>query len=513
MPSLVTSAQNNTDHCLSQEVTGGQVSPSRKLLAAALAMFIILAAVYVASIDIRATRNASITGDEPFYLLTTQSILQDGNLDLTEQYERRSYESFFDHPRELWRQSAPRENGVLLSPHNPGLSISLIPGFATAGLLGAQVQLLVLAALTFSLTYLLVVRLTGEAIWSWLATGAVALSASAFIYSTEVYPEVPAALVLVVSLSLVQGQSQAWGWRALALVVALSAMVWLGVKYAPLVALIALWALWKMDQQSRAVLLAVGLGSVAFFVWFHLRTFGAVTPYSVGVVYSGDTTLSVLSQHFDLAPQAYRLVGLFIDQRFGIGRWAPVFLLLIPGLALLWRHGGLARLVLAVIMVQLLIATFVAITMMGWWFPGRTLMTVVPLFALPLTLLLARMSWWVRACFGLLALYTMAVTIVLATAGHSGEVTIAVDPFNMEAWPFQAVAPLFPNYTFWDAQTWALTIVWLVVALASAVVVFLSPTSLRLRSLTTIGASLSRSPGPAARSWYTAFKPVRSISN
>src|SRR5919106_6630491 len=229
MPSLATPAQSITESRLSHKVTQGQGRTGRKLLAATLVMLVLLAAVYVASIGIGATRGAPITGDEPFYLLTTQSILQDGNLDLIEQYERRSYESFFDHPQGLWKQSAPRENGVLLSPHNSGLSILIIPGFAAAGLLGAQVQLLVLAALTFSLTYLLVARTTGEGLWSWLATAAVALSASAFIYSTEVYPEVPTALLLVVSLLLVQGRSRISGWGALALAVTLSVMVWMGV--------------------------------------------------------------------------------------------------------------------------------------------------------------------------------------------------------------------------------------------------------------------------------------------
>jgi hypothetical protein len=487
------------------------ISRPGRVLAAALLMFLLLAAAYIASIDIRATRGASITGDEPFYLLTTQSILQDGDLDLTQQYERRSYQSFFDNPQGLWRQSVPREDGVLLSPHSPGLSVLLIPGFAAAGLLGVQVQLLVIAALTFSLVYLLVVKVTGEAVWSWLATAAVGLSASTFIYATEVYPEIPAALMLVAALLLVQGQSRLGIWRALGLAIALSAMVWLGIKYAPLAGLIGLWGLWRMDWQGRTALLVSGLSSAAFFVWFHLRTFGAVTPYSVGVVYAGDTTLSVLGQHFDLLGRVYRLLGLFIDQRFGIGRWAPVILLVVPGLALLWRHGGLARLVLAVILAQLLMATLVAITMMGWWFPGRTLMTVVPLFVLPLTLLLARGSWLGRACFGLLAAYTLAITIALAIAGHSGEVVIAVDPFNMKSWVFKAIAPLFPNYTYWDAQTWALTLGWLLAALASVAV--LLPGTSRLRYLNlTVRTALARVSGSAVRNWYTASKLVRSTS-
>jgi hypothetical protein len=166
--------------------------------------------------------------------------------------------------------------------------------------------------------------------------------------------------------------------------------------------------------------------------------------------------------------------------------------------------------VLVIILVQLLIATFVAITMMGWWFPGRTLMVVMPLFALPLTLLLARMSWLGRVCFVLLAMYTVAVTIALAIAGHTGEIVIAVDPFNMSAWIFRSVTPLFPNYTYWDAQTWVLTVGWLLAAAASVAAVSPGPSRLFHGNLVVVKTQLSRLSGPAVRSWYTASKLARS---
>ena len=102
----------------------------RRVLLGAAALFLILSLAYVSSIGIRASRGASITGDEPFYLLTTQSLMEDLDLDLRNQYKARSYESFFDHPDGLWRQSVPARDGRLLSPHNPGLSVLIIPGFA-----------------------------------------------------------------------------------------------------------------------------------------------------------------------------------------------------------------------------------------------------------------------------------------------------------------------------------------------------------------------------------------------
>lgn len=444
--------------------------PVVTVMLGSLGMFVILTAAYVASLDIRATRGASVTGDEPFYLMTTQSLLQDWDLDLRQQYERRSFESFFDHPDGLWQQSLPKEDGTLLSPHNPGLSVLLLPGFALAGLAGAQVQLLTIAALTFSLTYVLIVRLTGEALWSWASTLAVGLSATAFIYATEIYPEVPAALTLVVSLHLLQARPERW--RSLALAASLSALVWLGVKYAPLAALVAWWALWRMDPPARSLFLAAGLFSAAGFVWFHLRTFGALTPYSVGVVYAGDTTASILQEHLNVAERSHRLLGLLVDQRFGIGRWAPVLLVAVPALVLLWRRGGLARLVLALVFAQFLIATFVAITMMGWWFPGRTLMTVLPLLALPLSLLVARLPGWGRLGAGLLAAYSLAITASLALAGQGREIVIAVDPFDLESPLFRLPSIMFPNYTYWDLGTWVLTLVWFLVISAAALLIY-----------------------------------------
>ena len=485
-----------------------RLSSVRLVLIGALALFALLAMAYLGSIELRASRNASITGDEPFYLLTTQSLLHDGDLDLSQQYQQGSHQSFFDHPNGLWKQSARLDHGVLLSPHNPGLSIILIPGFAIGGLRGTQVQLLLITALTLALTYILVVRITEEYLWSWLAVAAVGLSASAFVYATEVYPEMPAAFLLIVSLLVMQSTGQtgdkrtlqddrkvikansssrsdllegSWprtghwfdklatsryfailplSWRALLLVTLLTAMLWLGVKYAPLAGLVTLWALWRMEPRDRVALLITGAVSASFFTWFHLRTYGTLTPYSVGVVDAGDSAFAVLAQHFGFADRAYRVVGLFIDQRFGIGRWAPVLLIAFPTVGLLWRGGSVSRLVVALIAAQLLIATFLAVTMMGWWFPGRTIVTVLPLFALPIALLLMRLPTWGRLAVGLMGLYTLAITTALVIAGHNNEITIAVDPFNIKAPLFQVISPIFPDYRHWTIHTWLLTGVW-----------------------------------------------------
>ena len=247
-----------------------QLARARPGPAGALALFVLLAIVYSTSIDIRASRGASITGDEPFYLITTQSPLQDGNLDLRKQYATRSYESFFDHRDGRWTQSVPLDDGRVLSPHNVRLAVLLLPGFAIDGLVGVQFQFVLIAALTCALAYVLALRLTETRSWLvWLATAAVALSATAYVYSSEVYPELPAALALVAALLVATGREHLSAPRVLALVLLLSALPWLGAKYAPLAAVVALYVLWRAESRGRAVLVVGGALSALAYGGFY----------------------------------------------------------------------------------------------------------------------------------------------------------------------------------------------------------------------------------------------------
>ena len=432
-----------------------------ELLLLAVALFLVLAATYVFSVNIRATRGASITGDEPFYLLTTQSLLSDGDFDLRNQYDTRSYQSFFDHPDGLWFQSVPQEDGRLLSPHNPGLSLLVIPGFALGALAGVQTQMLLLASATLALAFVLADRLTGRRLTCWVVTLGVGLTATAFIYSTEIYPEFPAALALVVALLLVARLPRPGVVDGLWLATTLTIMCWLGIKYAPLALIVSAYFLLKADTPGRIALLLAGGLSAAFFAGFHLYLFGGLTPYGNNAVYAQWNTAEILAGHIEFGERYYRLWGLFIDRQFGIGRWAPLLLVAVPGLALLASGKGALRLVLALVLAQLLVATFVAITMMGWWFAGRTMVTVLPLFIIPITLVVARSPLWGKVGVALLGCYSLAITVGLASASYSGEVTIAVDPFDMAFPPFQGLAGLFPLYTLWTTETWWLTFFWL----------------------------------------------------
>ena len=200
--------------------------------------------------------------------------------------------------------------------------------------------------------------------------------------------------------------------------------------------------------------------SAALFAWFHRQVFGGLTPNGVNVAYAERNTVEIFGGHLGFSDRYYRLWGLFVDRRFGIGRWAPLLLATVPALALLAVRRREQRLLLVLTVIQLLIATFVTITMMGWWFPGRMMLTVLPLFVVPLALLIERASTGMRVVIALLGVGTLTLTAGLAYAGRAGEITLAVDPFAMTFVPFQAMAGLFPLYTRWTVETWQLTCLW-----------------------------------------------------
>ena len=87
-----------------------------------------------------------IDGDEPFYLLITESIVHDFDLDLSNQYRtlERSETGRRDLKPQFGDPTGP--NGQQYSRHEPFLALLLIPGYLLAGLPGAVATLVLFGA-------------------------------------------------------------------------------------------------------------------------------------------------------------------------------------------------------------------------------------------------------------------------------------------------------------------------------------------------------------------------------
>lgn len=417
------------------------------------------------AVGMRASTTATVTGDEPFYLLTAQSLVSDGDLDLRDEYRRADVEMarFWDGTKPLWRQMLPAPDGRLLAPHDPGLPLLISPAYALGGLEGVRRFLVVLWAAALACAALLARRLAVP--WWAALVGAVGVGAGVpgLVYASQVYPEGPAALCLAVGLlCALRPVSRPGRTQSVGLVASVIALEWLGVKYLPYaLLLVGVWAWRHRAPEHRRHLVAAGAVFAvagAHFVWWHVRTFGGLTPYSTNVVWAGEGTAAILNDHLSLPDRTYRLYGLFLDARFGLLRWLPLSLVALLGIRRsTWVHSTMVA-------IGVLLGTFVSITMMGYWFPGRMLVAALPSLAVLVAVGAARLPLVSTA----LAAWGWAIAAAVAVAASPGRrlIRLAVDPWVL-AFPL-APAALFPDFRAFGVRQVAMSLAWGAAALAFA---------------------------------------------
>ncbi len=412
----------------------------------------------------RASYGARVTGDEPQYLLTAISLAEDGDLDVSDEIAARRYEPFSEGG--LDPQSRPLEGGRLVSPHDPGLPLLLVPGVALGGWLGAKLTLALLAGLLAAATLWLCVRRFGAPVMpAAVAVGVFGASAPLAVYGTQVYPELPAALATVGAVAA--GTATAGRARIVLACASVTALPWLSVKYAPVAAALAavvLWTWWRAgDHRAAAWVAGILAVSAVAFVAAHWAWYGGWTPYGVGDHFvTGE--LGVVGFDPDFAGRSRRLIGLLVDREFGLAAWQPAWLLALPAFGALAarrpRHGLFLALPLAA---GWLNATFVALTMHGWWWPGRQVVVVAPLLVVAIAISAGetRRRLLAVAILGAAGVLTYAYLTAEALA-H--ELTLVVDFFETTNPLYRGWSALLPDYRNVTAATWVLHGMWIAVA-------------------------------------------------
>ncbi len=257
------------------------------------------------ALDARATYGARTTADEPQYLLSALSLFEDRSLAITDELAEQRWREF--HEADLPVQTtAVDDDGTLVSPHDPLLPAYLALPMGLAGWAGAKAALALLGgALAALLVWVAVRRFAVPVGAAALVVSAFSLTAPLVAYSTQVYPELPAALAVTVAIAALTGPLGRGGrWVLAAAVVALP---WLGVKYALVAAALAavgLARLWRAPAgRAAAMRLAGGLAVAgAGYLVAHRLLYGGWTVYAAGDHFTGGE-LSVVGADPDYCGQ------------------------------------------------------------------------------------------------------------------------------------------------------------------------------------------------------------------
>ena len=278
------------------------------------------------------------TGDEPHFLIMTQSLLRDGDLDLRDNYARGDYLEY--HPQPIGDPHVVEIRGTWQPVHGIGLPILSLAWFAIAGRPAVVLMLTIMTAAAIGLTWSLLARLGFDRRSTNLAVLAGGLTLPLVSLSGQVFAEIPA--VLLVALGLWAALDLRAGMSTLALLVTLVLLPWLHPKFiAVAIALLVSTAILQRDRASLPLSLALFAlaTSVLGLVAFSYATYGSALPGGAIVVAlspRAEDWVGPMIGHFLAAPQV-GLVGILFDQQSGLLIANPIYLLLSLG----WScYGG-----------------------------------------------------------------------------------------------------------------------------------------------------------------------------
>lgn len=350
-----------------------------------------------------------LTGDEPYYVVTAISLLEDRDLDEANQYAERVWLRFYppeqlpagwqgwpSFPWELPPHAAHAVRPGLYSKHGLGLALLIALPWAIAGRVGAMAVVGLCGILLVGQLFRLA-RDVGAAprLAAALALG-LGLTMPIGPYALLLFPEVPAALCLVYAVRRLAERENRW-WQWLLTGAAIGFLPWLHQRFvfsAAVLGAVALGRLWAARSRrgwgpdwpgaltTVGLALVGGVGIVAYNLWLYGQ------PYQNTADHAGFS---------GLAGTVNGIAGLLLDAQWGLVIAAPVYLAAIAALPLWWTHArclfGLAA--TAVTPYLLLVAAY-RVWWGEWGPPARYLVPVAGLAVVPLASWLTGARWWER---------------------------------------------------------------------------------------------------------------------
>jgi hypothetical protein len=371
---------------------------------------------------------APLASDEPVYLVMTQSLVVDRDLDLRDQYDSGAYHAF--HAPVLEDRHIIQVGEAQYPIRDLGLPLLSAVPFAIAGRVGVLVLMCIVGAALAAQLYLACRDLGIAQRPSLLAVAGASLTHPILTYTTQIYPELLAALAFVTAARLLH-RGRATSLASLAGASAcvgvlpwLSTRAWLiAVGVGLVIAYCALRPALRATPADfvRRVLAAAGPFAALVLVlsYANWRMFQHFMPGAGYYLISDQQQVVVFAPHIGA-------LGLLFDRVFGLLPHTPLYLVAALGLVPLLRRVRSAE--LAALALGWL-AYFVFIADIAYWWadgspPSRYLLAAVPFLVVLLaagierlvTLGVAR-AVVLAASWGLAA-YSLFIAFVYAVLPH-----------------------------------------------------------------------------------------------
>lgn len=347
-------------------------------------ILILLLGIFFAFQSLTWIKQSPPRGDEYHYLITSQSLSQDHDLWL-----ENNYSSDVD-PH--W---VTGRDGHMYLYHGLGLFPVLItPAYAIAGRAGVAVFLAIFYTALLICMQLLFYKLTKDKTASLLATLAAGVSIPLASFSTLVFPEVIAAFLITFSILMLVSKKPFWTF------ISLSLLVWIHLRFLPLALFISLVFLLKTKSKYFLFVL-LSMAGYFLFHYFVYGSFSPAEPYQDLGIQTGNGNFF------------QNIVLVLTDKQYGLMLHAPIFLLSLSGILIMKKRYILF------ISLSLAIYALSVFTYYDWHGgyapPARYLAAIIPLLAIGLANFWHRARLLGKAVFVMLSIYSIWMYNALVT--------------------------------------------------------------------------------------------------
>lgn len=350
-----------------------------------------------------------ITGDEPHYLIITKSMLSDGDINLWNNYQNKDYLEFY--PGELDSHARPGRKSLKhqYSRHMPGLPVLLLPSYFIGTNIGKFISsftknhiheketlifmvrlfMCIFTALLSWIFFLLVQDLLKNRKSSLLSWLIFSFSTPLLFYSHMIYPEVPAALIVILIFWRIIKKQESTSLNSGMIGVGIALLPWLGVKYSVLALGILCLFFFSYIKSKKVKLtnilcfISPLILSFLLFLFYLQSIYGTLSPLSIYEGTAENNGFMLLKFfHFNLVEFFRCGLGYLFDQRAGILAYTPVYIFFIPGVFLMLKKKKKETFFLLFIF-----SLYWAFCSLGYYWggycpPGRTLLPVLWIMAL-----------------------------------------------------------------------------------------------------------------------------------
>ena len=385
--------ENLTHHAPSTPATK---KPGGKIL---ILLLLFLSSLAFFSGAVIANQHDSPTGDEPHYLVISQTLLLYHSLDVTRDYTQGDYKTFYLGPLHPFQHTSTNRWGKLLPLHSIGAPILWLIPFAIAGRLGTLFFMALVSICIIINMYLLMLSLGIQRNYAFFTSVGIILASPILVFSHHNFVEPIAALLCIYVLRVLFQEHL----RTLDLVgssVALGVLPWLHIRFAFFEVVLCCFLLARVYQENRFTklkpYLAAFLPMCGLFLIFEAYNFfvwGSLNP-AINQASSGEVP-------FDNSPLR-GLLGLFLDQEYGLLTNFPIFLFLLGGIILAIKQKFLR---FNILLLLLAVPYIITIASFHNWDggvspPARFLTVLVPALAFYLALALQKAhSWLINGLF------------------------------------------------------------------------------------------------------------------